>query len=294
MKNQVGTLTNAILFYPLTGILLAHLQWWTWQYCASTWHDACPECVLACKRAKQSQALLGQGKQKTLRCMQKRLDIIWIRLPSWSTSCTQTPTSVLNLQWRRKERLTTLLWPMHRDKTRVTLILYLPCKLLWPPLPTRDHPWAHPPHALPPLAPAPAFTCASIPPSHHLWHNCQSPSVPFSGSLTTARYCRMIAILTDLEEHVPIVLTVGHAVLTDTNTPSSLSLSTTIKRTSSHALCASTSLLTAMAIHMPSGSVRRVLTVSGWSLSANHKLFQSLQPQLIRWHTPQTQISLHL
>jgi hypothetical protein len=187
-----------------------------------------------------------------------------------------------------------LLWPTQKDKTRVALILYLPRKLLWPPLPTWDHPQAHLLHALPPLTPAPTFTCASIPPSHHLWRNYQSLSAPFSSSLITACYRCMIPILADLEERVPIMSTAGHAALADTNTPSSLSLSVIIKRTSSHALCISTSLSTAMAIHMPSGSVRRVLTTSGWSLSANYKLSQSLQPQLICWHAPQMQISLCL
>jgi hypothetical protein len=73
----------------------------------------------------------------------------------------------------------------------------------------------------------------------------------------------MITILIDLKEHVPIALTAGHITLTDTNTPSLLSLSTTIKRMSSYALYISTSLSTAIAIYILSRSVRRVLTTSG-------------------------------
>ena len=69
------------------------------------------------------------------------------------------------------------------------------------------------------LLPLPAFARASIPPAHHLWRNRQSLSAMFSGSLTTARYRRMIAVLADLEECARIASTAGHAALADTIYP---------------------------------------------------------------------------
>jgi len=69
------------------------------------------------------------------------------------------------------------------------------------------------------LLPLPAFARASLPPAHHLWRNRQSLSAMFSGSLTTARYRRMITVLADLEECARIASTAGHTALSDTIYP---------------------------------------------------------------------------
>lgn len=69
------------------------------------------------------------------------------------------------------------------------------------------------------LLPLPAFARASLPPAHHLWRNRQNLSAMFPGSLTTARYRRMITVLADLEECARIASTAGHTALSDTIYP---------------------------------------------------------------------------
>ncbi|KAH9058833.1 ribosomal protein S9/S16-domain-containing protein [Lactarius vividus] len=63
------------------------------------------------------------------------------------------------------------------------------------------------------LLPLPAFARASLPPAQHLWRNRQNMTAMFSGTLTTARYRRMIAVLADLEECSRVATVAGHDAL---------------------------------------------------------------------------------
>ena len=69
------------------------------------------------------------------------------------------------------------------------------------------------------LLPLPAFARASLPPAQHLWRNRQSMTTMFSGALTTARYRRMVAVLSDLEECSRVAAVAGHDALTESIQP---------------------------------------------------------------------------
>ena len=69
------------------------------------------------------------------------------------------------------------------------------------------------------LLPLPAFARASLPPAQLLWRKRQSMTTMFEGALTTARYRRMIAVLTDLEECSRIARVAGHDALSDSIQP---------------------------------------------------------------------------
>ncbi|KAI0305443.1 ribosomal protein S9/S16-domain-containing protein [Multifurca ochricompacta] len=69
------------------------------------------------------------------------------------------------------------------------------------------------------LLPLPAFARASLPPAQLLWRNRQSMMTMFSGSLTTARYRRMISVLADLEECSRIASAAGHTALAESIQP---------------------------------------------------------------------------
>ncbi|KAI0302633.1 ribosomal protein S9/S16-domain-containing protein [Russula brevipes] len=65
------------------------------------------------------------------------------------------------------------------------------------------------------LLPLPAFARASLPPAQHLWRNRQSLAPMFSGALTTARYRRMIDVLTELEESARIAAAAGYTAFAE-------------------------------------------------------------------------------
>ena len=68
------------------------------------------------------------------------------------------------------------------------------------------------------LLPLPAYARASLPPAQHLWRNRQSLAT-FTGTLSTARYRRMIAVLADLEECARIASAAGHTPLAESIWP---------------------------------------------------------------------------
>ena len=69
------------------------------------------------------------------------------------------------------------------------------------------------------LLPLPDFARASLPPAQHLWRNRQNLAPMFSGTLTTARYRRMITVLANLDECERIASAAGHAPLAESIKP---------------------------------------------------------------------------